>query len=315
MNAKAGFVLFILAVAGIAVGLYAYSLLPPVVVVGEPATLPIQFTPMDTLAGEQDAATSAVSIYNPDLILYETVTMNTASKETVLPYTSGDVLGFYIHDSTDVSICPQYTWVTVPLASASNIYDNAFQFTIWNVDTDDAMTMDVESDGTAIADGELEDLSTNGWDSSFAYIDFQLRPDVDDTGYVNTDNFLKGYKNNHYFILQIEDVSGAGTAGGWAVFNVLGANVLSFDRNDIRYICFPLSDTDLTRDLQSDGSYRPTGLWTLNLALDLTGFASGMNVTITYDYKWDSDWDRYVKSGNYGADTNSTTDETFIIQY
>lgn len=309
-TALAAIIILIIAGAGV---VYVISILPPGDP-GVPATLPIQFTPMDEFAGEQDAATSAVSLYSTDLTLYETVTMDAASKESVLQYTTGQKIGFYVHDGTDTSICKYYFWDIVPLANDNNMYDNAFQMTIWNVDREVTMPMSVESGGVAIADAEIEDLTTNGWDSAYAYIDFELRPEGSDTGYKNSDNFLKGYGNNHYFMLDIADVSGA-TAGGWSQFNVLGLNVLSFDRNDHRYICFPLSDTDVTRDLQSNGEFDPSGLWTLNLALDLTGFAAGQNVTVTYDYIMYSDWDRFREFGNHGADTESTTDKTFHVQY
>jgi hypothetical protein len=309
--AAVGIVVLIVALVGAA---YVISIAPPTEP-GVPATLPIQFTPMDKLAGEQDAATSAVSLYSTDLVIYETVTMDAASKESVLQYTTGQKIGLYVHDASDTSICKQYAWVTVPLANDNNMYDNAFQMTIWNTDREVTMPMFVESGGTEITDGELEDLSTNGWDSAYAYVDFELRPDGADTGYINSENFLKGYANNHMFVIEVEDVSGASTTGGWAVFNILGGSGLQLDRNDHRYFCFPLSDTDLTRDLRSNGEYDPTGLWTLNLALDLTGFASGMNVTVTYDYIMYGDWNRFVESGTYGADVESTTDETFHIQY
>jgi hypothetical protein len=281
---------------------------------GVVATLPIQFTPKDLLAGEQDAATSAVKIYNTDTVLLETVTMDAARKESAFDYTTNEKIGLFWYDASDVSICEQYTWVTVPYASESNVYDNAFQFVVWNTDRDTDIPMNVESGGAEIADDEIEDLTTNGWNTAYAYIDFELRPSEDDTGYLNSDNFLLDYKNNHYFVLSVEDVSGA-TVGGRAQFNVLGSGGFVLDRDDVRYICYPLSDTDLTRDLQESGQYIPDGLWTLNLALDLTGFSAGQNVTVTYDYVMYSDWDRFVEFGNWGANTESTTDETFHIQY
>lgn len=314
VSGKAIGVIFLVCAAALVTGLYIFSVVKPPVDKGVVATLPIQFTPMDLLAGDQDAATSAVKIYNTDLVKLETVTMDAARKETVNDYTTNQKIGLFWYDATDVSICEQYAWYTVPYASTSNVYDNAFQFVVWNTDREVTMPMNVESGGTEITDDELEDLTTNGWDSAYAYIDFELRPDQDDMGYINSDNFLKGYKNNHYFVISVADVSGA-TVGGWEQFNVLGLNVLVKDSNDVRRICFPLSDTDLTRDLQESGQYVPNGLWTLELALDLTGFSAGQNITVTYDYIMYADWDRYVEFGNWGADMESTTDETFHIQY
>lgn len=313
MNWKAGLVIVVLLISGIAGGLYVVSLMG-VEDPGTPATLVIDFTPMDKLAGEQDAATSAVSIYNTDLILLETVTMDAASKATVTQFTTDDRIGLYIKDLTDVSICEQYVWVTVPRASAAEVYGQAFQYTIWNVDRNIDPDMNIESDGTAIADNEIEDASTNGWTTTYAYIDMEIRPSTDDLGYVNTDNFLTGIGNNHYFVLDVYDVSGS-TLGGWFTFNILGGGYTTIDRNDHRYYCWALSDEDLKRDLQSDGTYDPTGLWTLNLAVDLTSFATGNNITIDYDYIMYADWDNFVAKGSWGADVELAGEETFFVQY
>lgn len=313
MNAKAGLVIVLLLVAGIFGGMYLFTLYEPPVP-GTVATLPIDFTPMDRLAGTQDAATSAVLIYNTDLVLLETVTMDAASKASVLQYTTDQVIGIYIKDATDTSICEEYHWYTVPRASDAEVYGQAFQFTVWQTDRNEAPPMNVESEGVAIADDEIEDLSTNGWDTAYAYIDFELRPATDDLGYINTYNFLRGYDNNHYFVISIADVSGS-TLGGWFCVNLLGGGVPTLDRNDVRYYCFALSDTDLERDLQSDGTYNPTGLWQRNLAFDITSFSAGNNVTVTYQYHMYASWNHFVSSGSWGADLESMTAETFHIQY
>jgi len=179
--------------------------------------------------------------------------------------------------------------------------------------------MNIESEGTAIADDEIEDASTNSWTTAYAYIDMELRPSTDDLGYVNTENFLTGIGNNHYFVLDIYDVPIADDAGmitgGWFAFNILGGGYTTIDRNDHRYYCWALSDEDLKRDLQSDGTYDPTGLWTLNLAVDLTAFATGNNVTIDYDYIMYADWNNFVEKGSWGADVELAGEETFFIQY
>lgn len=312
-SVKAGLVIAIILIAGIAGGLYLFTMYEPAVP-GTVATLPIDFTPMDRLAGTQDAATSAVLIYNTDLVLLETVTMDAASKASVLQYTTSQVIGIYVKDATDTSICEEYHWYTVPRASDAEVYGQAFQFTVWQTDRNEAPPMNVESAGAAIADNELEDLTTNGWNTAYAYIDFELRPATDDLGYINTFNFLRGYDNNHYFVISIEDVSGS-TTGGWFAVNLLGGGALSLDRNDVRYYCFALSDTDLERDLQSDGTYNPTGLWQRNLAFDITSFVAGNNVTVTYQYHMYASWDHFVSSGSWGADLESMTAETFHIQY
>lgn len=313
MNLKAGLVLVILLVAGIAGGLYLFQM-APIEEPGTVATLVIDFTPMDKLAGSQDAGTSAVKLYNTDLVLLETVTMDAASKASVLQYTTDTRLGLYIYDATDVSICEQYVWITVPLASAAEVYGQAFQYTIWNVDREVTMPMTVTEDGTEVADDDVKDLTTDGWDTAYAYIDMELRPDQDNMGYVNTENFLRGYDNNHYFVLDIYDVSGS-TLGGWFKFNILGSGFTTIDRNDHRYFCWALTDSDIERNLLSTGVYSPTGLWTLNLAIDLTSFSSGNNITIDYDYIMYADWNRFVSSGSWGADVELTGAETFFIQY
>ena len=312
MNWKGGLVIFVILVAGIAGGAYVLSLAPPEDP-GTPATLVIDFTAMDKLAGAQDATTSAVIIYNTDLVALETVTMDAVSKASVLQYTTDDRIGLYIYDASDTSICEQYVWVTVPRASAAEVYGQAFQYTIWNVDRNEDPDMNIESDGTAIADAEIEDASTNSWTTTYAYIDMELRPSTDDLGYVNTNNFLLDQKNNHYFVLDVYDV--VANNGGWFAFNILGSGYQTFDRNDHRYYVWALSDSDLKRDLQSDGTYDPTGLWTLNLAVDLTSFVSGNNITVDYDYIMYADYDNFKERGSWGPNVELAGEETFFVQY
>ena len=313
VNAKAGLVIVILCIAGIAGGLYLFTMAPPIEDPGTPATLVIDFTPMDELAGEQDAATSAVKIYNTDLVLLETVTMDAASKASILQYTTDDRIGLYIYDATDVSICEQYMWVTVPLASSAEVYGQAFQFTVWNVDREVTIPMSVEEDGVDVADDAIKDASTDGWTTAYAYIDIEMRPESDDMGYVNTNNFLLDQKNNHYFVLDVYDVSGS--TAGWHTFNILGSGFQTFDRNDHRYYVWELSDTDIKRDLTSFGTYVPTGLWQLNLAIDLTSITAGMNITIDYDYIMYADYDNFKDHGSWGPNVELTGEETFFIQY
>ena len=240
--------------------------------------------------------------------------MDAASKASVLQYTTDDRLGLYIYDATDVSICEQYIWITVPLASAAEVYGQAFQYTVWNVDREETIPMSITEDGVDVADDAIKDASTDGWTTAYAYIDLELRPASDDMGYVNTENFLRGYGNNHYFMLDIYDVSGS-TLGGWFCFNILGGGYTTLDRNDHRYYCWALSDTDIERNLLSTGVYLPTGLWQLNLAIDLTSFSTGNNITIDYDYIMYADWDHFVSGGSWGADVELTGAETFFIQY
>lgn len=313
MNAKSAIAIALIGIVVLAGGLYIYSI-APVAEPGTHATLVIDFTPMDRLAGSQDAATSAVKIYSTDLILLETVTMDAASKASVLQYTTGDVIGLYIYDASDVSICEQYQWTTVPRASDAEVYGQAFQYTVWNVDREETIPMSVTEDGVDVADDAIKDASTDGWTTAYAYIEMEMRPESDDMGYVNTENFLRGYGNNHYFVLDVYDVSGS-TLGGWFCFNILGGGYTTLDRNDHRYYAWALSDSDIERNLQSDGTYNPTGLWQLNLAIDLTSFSAGNNITIDYDYIMYADWEHFVSSGSWGADVELTGEETFFIQY
>lgn len=310
----AGILGFIIVLAAIFGGLYLFSLAPKPPEPGVPATMVIDFTAKDKLAGSVDAATSAVMIYNTDLVLEETVTMDAVSKASAFTYTTGDRIGLYIYDATDVSVCEQYVWVTVPLASESEIYGQAFQYEVQNVDREVTIPMSITEDGIDVADDDIKDATTDGWDATYAYIDMELRPETTDMGYVNTDNFLIGQKNNHYFVLDVYDVSGS-TLGGWFTFNVLGTGFETFDRNDHRYYVWALSDLDITRDLQSDGTFNPTGLWQLNLAIDLTSIGAGNNITIDYDYKMYADYDNFKARGSWGPNVELTGAETFFIQY
>jgi len=315
MNAKSAIAIALIGIVCIAGGLYLFQM-APVAEPGTHATLVIDFTPMDRLAGSQDAATSAVNIYSTDLVLLETVTMDAASKASVLQYTTGDVIGLYIYDATDVSICEQYLWTTVPRASAAEVYGQAFQYTVWNVDREETIPMSVTEDGVDVADDAIKDASTDGWTTAYAYIEMEMRPESDDMGYVNTENFLRGYGNNHYFVLDVYDtVLKCTTSGGWFKFNILGGGYTTLDRNDHRYYVWALSDSDIERNLKSDGTYDPTGLWQLNLAVDLTSFVAGNNITVNYDYIMYGDWAHFVSSGSWGADVELTGSEEFHIQY
>ncbi len=317
MSKLGALVIVILLIAGIAGGLYLFTI-APIDEKGTVETMVIDFTPMDKLAGSLDAATSDVLIYrniDGNWVYQEEVVMTGASVASVLLYTTGEQIGLHVRDDTDTSICEQYLLVTVPRASSAEVYGSAFQYTIWNVDREVTMPMTIESGGTEITDGELEDLSNNGWTTAIAYLDIELRPDQDDMGYINTDNFLLDQKNNHYFIMDISDVSGS-TLGGWYKFNILGGGFQTFDRNDHRYYVWPLTDADIERNLQASGVYSPDGLWQLNnLAVDLTSFSVGNNITISYDYIMYADYDHFKTRGSWGPNVELTTAETFVIQY
>lgn len=306
-KAAAGIVVALILVIG---GMYAYSMMPKTGA-GEVATLPIEFSAIDKLAGGQDATTSKVAIYrmvDGQLSLQETVTINAAGVESTLDYTTGEQLYLKLYDDTDTSVCTQYMVFTVPYASASNIYNGKFHVDLFFVDRGDS-TKDIRVDfanGTAISASSTLDVTDEGWDSNYAYFDFAIRNLDDDTGYVNTYNFLRDYGNYHYFFISV-----SGT--GWDSVNILG-NVESFTIGTTKYWAIKLTDDDITRDLQANGEYDPDGIWTRRFTFDLTGFESGDSVTLTYGYVWYADWDHFKSSGSWGVDASQTT-ESITIQY
>lgn len=310
VNAKVIAIAVITIVVGSVVGYWLYVQMPT------PdektfATLPIQFTAIDRLAGGTDAATTEVEIFLLEggyHVSQETVTMTAANTESANEYTTLDVLYLKIDDTTDTSLCTIYKVVTVPYASFANIYDNAFQLKLKTTDRgntakDIAIT---EANGTAIADAATVDCSNSGYDSAYASWDFDLKAMDDDSGYVNSDNFLKGYGNNHYLVLDA-----VGT--GWDSVTLLStAGWQIYERASTRYFVYPLSDTDLTRDLQSAGVYDPTGRITISVTFDLTGITSGDSVTLDYQYMWYSSFENFKATGSWGSDT-AETEETITI--
>ena len=301
-------IVIILIIAG---GLWVYSALPQ----GpdqRTSTMVIDFTAVDKLAGSQDAATSAVSIYRftgGTYELQETVTMAAAATASVLTYTTGEELWLKLYDATDTSVCTQYMNFIVPFADPSEIYGQAFQVKLDFVDKGDtAKDISItESNGTAIAASASIDTSKSGYNSAYATWEFDIRALDDDSGYVNTYNFLKGYENYHYLVL---DASGTGwdsvtllSTAGWQVY----------ERADVRYFVYKLSNEDLTRDAKSDGSYDPAGRFKLTATFDLTGITSGDSVTLNYQYMWYSSFANFQATGSWGADTAETAELVTII--
>jgi len=281
---------------------------------GSPGTLPISFSALDKLAGSQDATTSAVGVYtliNGDPVLQETVTINAANVESTRDYTSGQVLLLKLYDASDTSVCTQYQVWTVPSADASNVYNGAFRLDLNFVDRGDTAidTYLTEFNGTAIADAATVDCSNSGYDSAYATWTFTARQPTDDKGYVNSYNFLNGYGNYHYIVLKI-----SGT--GWDRVVPLDSGLKTFERNNIKYICFPLSDSDLTRDLQSDNSYNPLGKKDITVSFDLTSITSGDSVTLEYSYRYYADWENFKTTGSWGINsaTSPATAETITIE-
>lgn len=304
----AAIVVLIVVIGG---SLYFFSVIPGSS--DDPVTMIIDFTAWDSLAGSQDATTSAVDIYrmvDGNLVAQETVTMDAASKASALTYSSGEVLYLKYYDSTDTSVCTQYVKLTVPQADPSWIYDGAFQISLPFVDRGDtAKDILIQyHNNTAIANAATLDVTNESWDSNFAEIDFELRALNDDTGYINSYNFLRGYDNNHYIVLK---ATGTGwdsvvmVSGGWDIFDIGGSS---------RYFVKALDNDDVTRDKQSTGEYDPDGTLMLPMVFDFTGFESGDSVTFAYEYRWYSSVAKLKAESNWGVDTAATS-ESVTIQY
>ena len=276
------------------------------------ATMVIDFTAIDFYAGGADAATSAVGIYrlvSSDHVLQETVTITGAATASSLTYTSLETIYLKLYDATDTSICTQFVPFTVPLADPSEIYGQAFQVRLNFVDKGDtAKDILIQyHNNTAIAASATLDVTNESWDSSYAELDLEIRALNDDTGYVNTDNFIRGYGNNHYLVM-----SASGT--GYDSFNLLTQGWQQFEKASVRYFVLALSDTDLTRDLLGEGHYDPDGKLAMSLVFDFTGFESGDSVTFTYEYRWYSSLTNFQDMSSWGVDAAATT-ETVTVQY
>lgn len=290
----------------VAAGLWIFAALPQ----GpdqQASTMVIDFTAVDKLAGSQDATTSAVGIYrfqDGKYELQETVTMDAAAKASVLTYTTGEELWLKLYDASDTSVCTQYMNFIVPFADPSEIYGQAFQVKLDFVDKGDT-AKDIaitESNGTAIAASSTVDTSQSGYDSAYATWEFDIRALDDDSGYMNTFNFLKSYENYHYLVI---DASGT----GWDSITLLStAGWQVYERADTRYFVYKLSNDDLTRDLKSTGEYDPDGRLKLSTTWDLTGITSGDSVTFNYQYMWYSSFARFQATGSWGDDTAETAE-------
>lgn len=277
-----------------------------------PDTLTIKFTATDKLAGSTDAATTMIDIYMIEGDYYvkqERVTLTAAQTESANTYTTGQKLFLHIFDLTDTSLCTLYRETTVPYASWAEQNDGSFQMKINTVDKGDT-AKDIlikYSNNTAITASSTMDVTNNSFDSNYCYLDLELRALDDDSGYVNTDNFLRGYSNNHYLIL-----SASGT--GYDSVNLLTTGWTSFERGSVRYFVKQLSDEAITRDLQSTGEYDPEGKVIEQIAFDFTGFESGDSVTFTYQYRWYASMDYFQEGGSWGVNSAATS-ESITIQY
>ena len=301
----------VIAIIVVSGGIWVFSALPQAPV-GQAATMVIDFSAVDKIAGGADAATSAVSIYK--LIdgaydLSETVTISGAATASTLTYTTGATLFLKMFDASDTSICTQYLTWTVPLADPSEIYGQAFQVALSFTDKGDTAKdiSIIESNGTALANSAKVNTSESGYDTAYATWEFNLRAMDDNSGYVNTDNFLKGYSNDHYLIL-------SATGTGWdstVLLSISGWQI--FEKASVRYFVYKLSDSDLTRKLLSDGSYDPAGRFTLSATFDLIGITSGDSVTLAYEYRWYSSVEHFIAASNWGSDSAATSESITIL--
>ena len=302
----AAVIVCIVIVAG---GVWAFSMMPSP---DKSATMIIDFTAADRLAGEQDAVTSAVKIYkltDGKYTLSETVTMSTAAKASVMKYTTGEKLFLKLYDDSDTSICTQYQTMIVPQATAANVYDGAFQIQLDFTDKGDT-AKDIgleEANGTAIAASSTVDVTASGYDTAYATWEMFLRAQDSNTGYVNSYNFLKSYENNQYLVI---DCSGT----GWDSTVMLGGGWQVYDKADTRYFVKELDNEVMTRIEQSDGSFNPDGRLRLTFTLDLTGYEASDSVTFNYQYMWYSSFEHFKTASNWGADTAETA-EVITIQY
>ena len=192
----------------------------------------------------------------------------------------------------------------VPFADPSEIYGQAFQVKLNFVDKGDtAKDINIsESNGTAITASSTLNISDWGYDTNYATWEFDLRALDDDSGYINTYNFLKGYENYHYIVI---DASGT----GWDSVTLLStAGWQIYERADTRYFVYKLSNDDLTRDLKSTGEYDPDGRLKLSTTWDITGVVSGDSVTFNYQYMWYSSFTRFQATGSWGDDTAETAE-------
>jgi hypothetical protein len=302
-----GLIIAVALIAIIGVGAYVGLLN---IGIGQPPTdtMVVAFSAVDKLLGSQDAATTAVILYrmvDGALVTQETVTMNAASVSSTLYYTTGELLYLKLYDATDTSLCTQYLQWTVPSASPADIQASKFHCTLWTTDKGDtskSLTV-TASNGTAVS--VTTDCSASSYNTNYANWELKARALNDDSGYVNTYNFVNGYKNNHYMVVQV-----SGT--GWDRVRFVNAYD-SFERNNIHYIVIVLDDNAVTRDKQSDGSYNPTGIVSKDLTLDLTAITTSDDVSLVFSYRWYADWDYFKTSGNWGVNSAQTAATTIHI--
>ena len=277
-----------------------------------PVSMIIDWTAMDKYLGERDADTTEIDIYRlleSNLVKQENIVLDAANHPSALVYTSGEELYVHLYDDSDTSLCTQYLKVVVPQADPAAVYDGAFQITLWTVDKGDtAKDILIQyHNNTAIADSATLDVTNETWNSNYAELDFEIRALDDDSGYWSSLNFLNEYGNNHYLVMKA-----SGT--GWDSMNLLTAGWQTYDKASARYFVKALSNEDVSRDKQAAGQYDPDGTMSFSMVWDFTGIESGDSVTLAYEYRWYSCWDRFQSMSNWGVNTAATS-ESVTVQY
>ena len=237
--------------------------------------------------------------------------------DTVRSYKTGEKLLIKAIDPTDESYCTTYFEWIVPSPSASEIEAGKFKCNLDVLNMDDVgndNTMDWDpawecNNGTAIAASATVDVTNSGYDANYAYWNLFVYNDDDDTGYINSWNFEDSVKNNAYLFV---DISGT----GWDRFGVRAGATASFSRNNHLYLMVPLSNDDLSRDLDPGLGFVGSrdGVHQTTFTFDLTSFESGDSVTVAYGIRYYSDWDNFVNLGSWGPDTVSIS-ESITVQY
>ena len=236
--------------------------------------------------------------------------------DSVQSYKTGETLKLKVTDPTDTSYCTTYfTWV-VPSPSSSELENAKFKCDLGIVNMDDANndgTMDwdpaiEDNNGTSIAASATVDVSNSGYDGAYAYWNFFIYNDDDDTGYMNTYNFEDQVFNNAYLFL---DFSGT----GWDRTSIRDGAVATFERNNHLYAMVPLTQDDLSRDNDVSAGFvgQRDGNFKVSFTMDFTAYEAGDSVTLSYGIRYYSDWYNFVERGSWGIDTVSIA-ESLTIQ-
>ena len=301
---KGAAVAIIAVIAIAALALFGPGMVTEITDSGYRLYLPIQFSAQDTFAGGADGTTTKVSVYNANYELIEHVTISTqAGTDSAMKYWSGDVVYLKHDDASDTSLCHIYEKLIVPYHSSDS--DTKHYVVIKTVDTD--ASWDVRLDDTSEnnwANAATWDTSDNGTAPTWV---FKIITPTDDKGYKSSYNFLEGCDNTIYYVFKL-----SGTGATRVLFDTNRAIRHYFD-GAYHWYAVHLSDSDITRDLKSDGTYDPIGYFTMPIKMDLTQVTSGDSVTFVHGLYYYADFDNLISNGSWGPDATSVT-ESITIQ-